>query len=305
MLGFAPPARADDACDDDEACDERAQELDDACEGPDTDGDGICDEVEIESGTSPFRVDTDGDSIPDGEEDLNRDGIVDEGESDPRVPGLFPGAAPHIPEPLVFDLVRALGAKKNELEANTLIVTRFRDGKPLVDWAPEVEWAIVDDVAIELELPLLDRELEALKVAFQVTLPDSSERFTHGVQLIEEYIFDAKAARTAVLYLFGGRVGRVALFSMIGARAITPMNQREHYDALLNPSVYLDVNERLTLGLETNFAFSLAASASHDALILPQIHVQLSRHIRAQLGAGVQVVDGIAYGVGAMRWVME
>jgi hypothetical protein len=283
----------------------RVARADEPCEGLDSDGDGICDEIEIESGTSPFRVDTDGDSIPDGEEDLDHDGVVDEGESDPRVPGLFPGASPHIPEPLVFDLVRALGAKRNELEANTLIVTRFRAGKPLVDWAPEVEWAIVDDVAIELELPLLDRELEAVKVAFQVTLPDRTERFTHGVQLIEEYVFDAKAAKTTLLYLFGGRVGRVALFSMIGARAITPMSQREHYDALLNPSIYLDVNERLTLGLETNLALSLAASPNLDALVLPQLHVQLSRHVRAQLGAGVQVVDGIAYGVGAMRWVME
>src|SRR5690606_26148017 len=124
------------------------------CEGLDSDGDGLCDATEIESGTSPLRRDTDGDSIPDGEEDLNRDGEVDEGESDPRVPGLFPGAAPHIPEPLVFDLVRALGAKKNELEANALVVTRFRRGRPTFDWAPEVEWAVADDVAIELELPM-------------------------------------------------------------------------------------------------------------------------------------------------------
>jgi hypothetical protein len=277
----------------------------DACDDLDSDGDGICDAVEIESGTSPLRRDTDGDSIPDGEEDLNQDGVVDPGESDPRVPGLFPGSTPHIPEPLVFDLVRALGAKQHELEANTLLVTRFRSGKPTFDWAPEVEWAIADDVAIELELPLLDRELEAVKVAFQITLPDRADAFAHGVQLIEEYIFDAEAAKTSLLYLFGGRVGRVTLFAMMGARAITPMNQREHYDALLNPSVYVDVNERLTVGLENNLALSMGQSPTLDALILPQVHVQLSRHVRAQLGAGVQFVDGLAYGVGAMRWVME
>jgi hypothetical protein len=276
-----------------------------ACEGPDSDGDGICDEIEIESGTSPFRRDTDGDSIPDGVEDANQDGVVDPGESDPRVPGLFPGSAPYIPEPLVFDLVRGLGAKKNEIEANTLLVTRFRRGRPSFDWAPEVEWAIVDDVAIELELPMHDRELEAFKVAFQVTLPERIENFAHGIQIIEEYLFETKAAETTLLYLVGGRLGRFAIFSMVGGRAVTPMNLREHFEVLLNPSLSYDVDERLTVGVETNLAISLRAGSALDALIVPQLHVQLSRQVRAQIGAGVQFVDGQAYGVVATRWILE
>ena len=52
---------------------------------PDRDGDGIPDDVEVVSGTDPGNPDTDGDGVPDGEEDVDGDGIVDEGESDPRV----------------------------------------------------------------------------------------------------------------------------------------------------------------------------------------------------------------------------
>jgi parallel beta-helix repeat protein len=54
--------------------------------GVDGDGDGLPDYLESETGTDPEDPDTDGDGIPDGVEDMNRNGQVDEGETDPRVP---------------------------------------------------------------------------------------------------------------------------------------------------------------------------------------------------------------------------
>ena len=58
----------------------------------DSDGDGIYDHIEVggdgnyDSGTDtdPNKVDTDGDGLADGEEDSNKNGSVDSGESDPR-----------------------------------------------------------------------------------------------------------------------------------------------------------------------------------------------------------------------------
>jgi hypothetical protein len=47
----------------------------------DTDDDGLADGVERAYGTDPLRPDTDGDCIPDGYEDVNRNGIVDAGET--------------------------------------------------------------------------------------------------------------------------------------------------------------------------------------------------------------------------------
>ena len=50
----------------------------------DTDGDKLPDGLEVNSGTDPLNADTDGDSCLDGDEDKNRNGQKDEGESDPR-----------------------------------------------------------------------------------------------------------------------------------------------------------------------------------------------------------------------------
>ncbi|MBZ4407591.1 adventurous gliding motility lipoprotein CglD [Myxococcus sp. XM-1-1-1] len=51
----------------------------------DTDGDGLQDGLEIQMGTDPLKPDTDGDSCADGDEDRNRNGVVDPGETDPKV----------------------------------------------------------------------------------------------------------------------------------------------------------------------------------------------------------------------------
>lgn len=68
----------------------------------------------------------------------------------------------HIPEPLVFDLVRGLGARRGELEINVL--GQFPVGgsnNRKIHWAPEVEGAVTDGIALELELPFEGSELEA------------------------------------------------------------------------------------------------------------------------------------------------
>ena len=49
----------------------------------DTDGDGLYDSTEAEMGTRADLADTDGDGIPDAQEDANRNGILDPGETSP------------------------------------------------------------------------------------------------------------------------------------------------------------------------------------------------------------------------------
>jgi YD repeat-containing protein len=51
---------------------------------PDPDGDGLPSRLEMLSGTNPFDADTDDDGIPDSLEDINMNGRVDPGETDPR-----------------------------------------------------------------------------------------------------------------------------------------------------------------------------------------------------------------------------
>jgi len=49
----------------------------------DADGDGLSDTLENTTCTDPFDADTDNDGISDGAEDLNKNGVVDSGETDP------------------------------------------------------------------------------------------------------------------------------------------------------------------------------------------------------------------------------
>lgn len=269
----------------------------------DADGDGIPDHVERRTGTDPLQRDSDADGVPDGREDRNQDGQIDQYETDPRRAGLFPGTYPHIPEPMVFDLVRGLGARRGELEANALLLVNANDGR--VNWAPEVEWAFADGHAIELELPMLNRELEAVKIALQGTLPNGQARaFTHGWQTFAEVSLDDGRTDGVLLYMFGHRLGRLwSYLTMIGGKATASQQRVSESTALLNASLFVDAREWLTLGTEVN------TSVSEDGIWLvrafPQTHIQLSRHARIQLSAGVDIHEEGAEPVVGMRLIME
>ncbi|HSC89373.1 MAG TPA: hypothetical protein VLC09_18950 [Polyangiaceae bacterium] len=301
VLGWVPAAAAHV---EGSPCGERTVEA--PCDGNgdgDRDRDGIRDRVEARTGTSPLKADTDADGVPDGVEDRDGDGRVDPGESDPRSAGLFPGSAPHIPEPLVFDLVRGLGARRGELEVNTLVVMDFpRGSSPVVAWAPELEWAPFDGFAVELELPHLDRELHAIKGALQYTLPFPGDAFTHGLQWLGEGYLAETGGATALLYLAGGRLGDWTLFSMLGARVVSHSEPDTYAQALLNPSVFYDVAEKLTVGVETNVAL---AEGHAELRVVPQLHYQLSRRLRVQLGGGFMAYGEQLDPLAATRVVVE
>lgn len=280
--------------------------------GRDSDRDGIPDAVEdrnhdgrVDPGeTDPGVRDSDRDGVPDGVEDRDHDGRVDPGESDPRVPGLFPGRAPHIPEPLAFDLVRGLGARKGEFEMNTLVLMPWtRPGD--ADWAPEIEWAPRDNFAVELELPIHGDQLKALKLALQFTFPRARARkFIAGWQLIGEYLPGERALATTSMFLAGYRLSRRwSVLGMVGARLDWSRRPFACGPSLLaNPSVFVDLGERVTLGVEHNVDLGVDHVA---ARALPQLHVQLGRRWRLQLGAGVQVAARRVAGVGGLRLIFE
>lgn len=273
------------------------------CVGRDSDRDGICDDIEHRTGTAPLHSDTDRDGVPDGVEDANQDGRVDPGESDPRVPGLFPGTYPHIPEPMVFDLVRGLGARKGEVEVNALLLTRFGRGPVEFAWAPEVEWAFADGLALEFELPMTDRELQALKLAAQATFPSPSEDFVHGIQVIGEYLLTPEEAELTALYLAGFRVGAASFLGMLGLRTVTPMKELGQYEILVNPNLSYDVNEQCTIGLEGNVGVGLDGHT--QVALIPQVHFQISRHFRIQVGGGVAFDGGESRPLVATRLILE
>ncbi len=271
-------------------------------EAKDSDEDGLSDRLERETGTNPYRRDTDEDGVSDGHEDRDRDGVHDVGESDPRRAGLFPGNYPHIPEPIVFDLVRGLGARRGELEMNTLGLLSLDSGE--FRWAPEIEWAFWDGNAIELELPFVGRRLEALKLAMQTTLPSPMNSLVHGVQGFVEVGLDAGATDMVLLYLLGQRLHRKwSYLAMVGGNAHVDEGGRVAPGAIFNASVFFDAIEWNTWGIESNSSWS---EASVWAIrLFPQTHVQVSRRFRIQLAGGVEFHPGAPIPMGAVRLILE
>lgn len=200
----------------------------------------------------------------------------------------------HIPEPMVFDLVRGLGARKGEVEANVLAGVPVSDaGDRPVAWAPEVEWAFVDGMAIEFELPFEDGDLEAYKAAAQFTIGvGAKKKFIHGVQVIAES-YDGKDRREySALYIPAVRFGKVwSGLAMIGLRADTGRDA-EHDDSLLlfNPSVYADLGLRSTVGLEVNVESEFGGDTS--TRVVPQIHWEFVDAFMLQAGPAAVFHDG-------------
>ena len=144
---------------------------------------------------------------------------------------------PLIPEPMVFDLVRPLGAHKGEFEINCLGEFPLQRGgndepdDPLgltpssvdrneIEWAPEIEYAPLDGFAVEFELPFEGSSLEAYKFAAQWTIHTAFEdHFIDGAQLIVEPNVEFEAWDITAIYIAGYQFNeRWSVLGMAGDR---------------------------------------------------------------------------------------
>jgi len=281
----------------------------------DSDRDGIPDGVEdsnrdgrrTQGETSARNADSDGDGIPDGLEDQNQNGRVDAGETDPRrrcsgAPGGVCGnredvdgiaRGPRIPEPMVVDLVRGLGARRGEFEINALAVSRRTAQGWQLAWAPEVEWAIRDGLAFEVELPFVNNRLEAVKVAAQYTLGTFGRgRGIHGVQTIFEWGLADDALRSTLFHVVGWRLSprwSTQLMTGVGA-VVDPRTQETRLQVRAHPTVFCEVLPRLMTALEMAFQWD---DGQRSMDVIPQVRWRPSDHWTVQLGGGL--------GLGARR----
>ncbi|WP_152285549.1 hypothetical protein [Flavicella marina] len=213
-----------------------------------------------------------------------------------------------IPEPLMFDLVRGLGAKKGELEINTLADFPINNASFRgVEWAPEIEYALFDNFAVELEFPMNDFELEALKAAVQWTIGASkNDKFIHGVQVIAENYIHEDLLEMNFLYVpayrFNETWSAIGLFGIMlesGADAA----QKKH-TILINASVFADLNKRTVVGLEINNTdptFQGLDDNEMELLVLPQLHYELNNGFSFQFGFGAKWYDSSIDGSGVLR----
>lgn len=216
---------------------------------------------------------------------------------------------PHVPEPMVFDLVRPLEARKGEIEANTLAVIPFKKRRtgsaraadelglvPLsrdeaeLEWAPEIEIALWDGFAIEFEFPFEGSRLEELKLAVQGTFGTAFEhRFIHGFQGIAERALESTTTTWTGLYLAALRLSpRWSLLGMWGVSHETGAGigdkGGDRTQLLQNLSIFCALGPWSHIGLETNYARSTQGAAT--LLLMPQVQVDFGPHFSVQFGAG-------------------
>lgn len=200
------------------------------------------------------------------------------------------GAYPHIPEPMVFDMMRPLGARKGELESNVLATSPLSGRERTTHWAPEVEYAFADGLAIEFEFPFEDDRLADFKLGLQATFGTFNQgRSVHGAQYMGIYDRKRHTYLNTLVYTLGHRFNeRWSSMSMLGLADISWSRSSRRNDLIVNQSLFFDATESTVLGLEVNY---LTGNEGH-VLLMPQIHRKLSRSMNVQFGLGVNKERG-------------
>lgn len=216
---------------------------------------------------------------------------------------------PTIPEPMIFDLVRPLGAVKGEIEVNTLVESRPGRQGETIRWAPELELVISNGFAFEFELPIHEIEIEDYKLAFQKTFgKDREKKFIHGWQTIGKYSHDDVNFNLTNLYITGYRFNQ--RWSALAMNGLKNNNIGKSLDLtpMSNISFFRHISPRLKLGIETNYAFHQVNTRAryNTLLVVPQLHYEIGKHYSVQLGTGLERYDDSRYApMLAMRLVKE
>lgn len=197
---------------------------------------------------------------------------------------------PHIPEPMVFDMIRPLGAHQGEFETNALATSPLSGPDRVTDWAPEAELAFADGMAIEFEFPFQDNRLTEYKLGLQATFGTFNHgRSVHGAQYLGIYDRKRHTYLNSLVYMLGNRFSsRWSTMSMIGVADISWSRSSRRNDLILNHSTFYDATSSTVLGLEVNY---LSGQDNH-VLLMPQIHQRLTRMTSIQFGLGVNKSRG-------------
>lgn len=197
---------------------------------------------------------------------------------------------PHVPEPMIFDMMRPLGAKRGELEANTLATAQLSGPERRIAWAPEIEYAFADGFAIEGELPFEGTRLAELKLGLQAAFGSFNHgQSAHGVQYLGIYDRHSGHYSNSLIYMLAHRFNRRwSNVAMAGLSDLSTKRGADRNAAILNNTLFYDASEASVLGVEVNY---LGGGEGH-VLVMPQLHQRLGSGINAQLGFGAQVPRG-------------
>jgi hypothetical protein len=221
--------------------------------------------------------------------------------------GVSGTLSPTIPEPLNFDLVRPLGAKKGDVEINVLGLMNINE-KEFFNWGPEIEFVIDNGLAMEFELPFANHELEELKFAFQKTFSkNTNKNFIHGLQTIQKVKLHDYFWQSDYLYVHGYKFKKNwSTISLSGFRQ-NLFNDNYGTSLINNTSIFRAINHKTKVGLESNYRLDSIGQSHQDysLTILPQIHFELGDHYSLQLGAGATRNDNSWNTILASRLIVE
>lgn len=197
--------------------------------------------------------------------------------------------APDIPEPMVFDMVRPLGAKQGELEANTLAQRNLSGPDRAVEWAPEIEYALFDGFAVEAELPIEGTTITDYKMGLQGTFGTfANGRGIHGVQYLGLYNRADSRWESTIVYIVGLRLSeRWSTLNMVGVGDVT-FSGPNNRSLIINHSTFFDLDDATHVGVEIN----TRRGGDTYTLVMPQAQFTLAKGLSLQGGLGAVRSDG-------------
>lgn len=189
------------------------------------------------------------------------------------------------PEPMVFDLMRGLDAKKGELEINTLMASTFSGNDQHLLINPEIEYAMANGFAVEIEVPI-DKKPLSTKFGAQYTLTKPSPQFMLGLQAIYEPFFELGREDFSLSTVINLRLReKLSVVSMIGLRDATINGRNDHYAFILNITFFYRYSDRLSFGLE-NDRNIYYGKEKLKALSIPQVSWRFHPLMKVQSGLG-------------------
>jgi hypothetical protein len=191
---------------------------------------------------------------------------------------------PAVPEPMIFDMMRPLGARRGELEANILATAPLSGPDRPLSWAPEVEYALADGFAIEGELPFENGRPVEYKLGLQAAFGSfDGGRSAHGVQYLGIYGRHERRYSSSLAYMVVHRFSdRWSSVSMAGLWDIGTKRRTGRNAAIVNQSLFYDASDASVIGLEINY---LGGQEGH-MLIMPQLHLTMTEAMGVQAGLG-------------------
>lgn len=221
-------------------------------------------------------------------------------------------------EPISFDLIRDLGARKGEQEWNVGLGMTSIDGHTFQSYFIEYEFAPVNRLGLEVELPFHftnhqgDREiatgLEGVKAAVQYSfLVSPKAKMTLAAGYIFEFcpeIFSRHGHETVHIPFFiaAKKWGQVNVL-VFAAPSLTITNNKRNTIGLINVNLhYIIPGTKNFVGVEVN---SEANKQELHLMIRPQTKIVLSKSLALGVVVGFPAIGTTQAMDFMMRWIYE